>query len=208
MLKLFFIRFAALILIIGLDIMVGWFAFIMFFVVVPLLFWWFTRNDDNHTLADNKKSLKSDKDLLIYSQVREPLNIVKEESIIKKEYQYDSAVEEQLARKFNRKTKIFWAGDNHRTHPWSLMPGGCTVVVMYKDGKCVGYDKVKRPDRYLMKVTCEYLCDIDSNVQVDTVGEYIDGIYAVADGETELEEVWTQYDTSSPWDLLEAYRVK
>ena len=67
--------------------------------------------------------------------------------------QFKSKIELQLTTKALKTSPIFWVGDKHRTHPWSQRPGGCTVVVIYDDNKCFGYDKVKRPHRYIQKIS-------------------------------------------------------
>lgn len=47
---------------------------------------------------------------------------------------------------------LLWVGDSHRTHPWSLKPGGWNLVVAYYNGDVFGYDKIKVPSAYLAKV--------------------------------------------------------
>lgn len=124
------------------------------------------------------------------------------------ETEFQNIVDEQLLEKNNGCTEILWVGDKHRTHPWSMMPGGCTVVVLFKNGACLGYDKVKRPHKYLPKISQEYLCNEYSNYKTNTVEQYIDSIYAIHEGETKLNFVWNKYRGKSPWDLLETYSTK
>lgn len=40
-------------------------------------------------------------------------------------------------------------GDEYRTNPLSLTPGGYIVTVHLKSGKTLEYDKVKRPSSYV-----------------------------------------------------------
>jgi|TARA_B110000037_G_C17088050_1_gene492811 hypothetical protein len=42
-------------------------------------------------------------------------------------------------------------GDNHRTNPLSLQPGGSTVRVTFKNGDYRDYDKVKHPKAFITK---------------------------------------------------------
>jgi len=46
----------------------------------------------------------------------------------------------------------FKVGDEFRTSDKSRMPGGVTVVVVYKDGKKREYDKVKNSGAYIKTV--------------------------------------------------------
>jgi hypothetical protein len=39
--------------------------------------------------------------------------------------------------------------DEYRTNPLSLIPGGYTVMVEYKDGTILFYDKIKNPNAYI-----------------------------------------------------------
>lgn len=114
----------------------------------------------------------------------------------------------QLSAKEYKTIKIFWVGDKHRTHPWSIEPGGCTVVVLFKNGDCLGYDKVKRPHKYLPKVSSNYLCNILQNQKIDNLQDYIESVYAVKEGNIDLNLVWKHGDYSNPWDLLESYSTK
>ena len=119
--------------------------------------------------------------------------------------QFKSKIELQLTTKALKTSPIFWVGDKHRTHPWSQRPGGCTVVVIYDDNKCFGYDKVKRPHRYIQKISKEYLINYHSNIRIETLEEYIDCIYAVKENEVSLNLVWNKNMHSSPWDDLKEY---
>ena len=42
--------------------------------------------------------------------------------------------------------------DQFRTNELSFRPGGYTVVVVYKTGKSLEYDKVKYPQRYISRI--------------------------------------------------------
>lgn len=119
--------------------------------------------------------------------------------------QFKNNIQKQLIDKKNGSTVISWVEDEHRRHPWSIMPGGCTVVVIFSDKKCFGYDKVKRPHKYLQKITNDYICNLNCSQKVNNLESYIDSIYAVKEGETSLNSVWTRSDEVSPWDLLQKY---
>ena len=48
--------------------------------------------------------------------------------------------------------KEFKVGDQYRTNPLSLKPGGYEVTVVYQDGKRFVYDKVKKPGWYVKSI--------------------------------------------------------
>jgi hypothetical protein len=47
---------------------------------------------------------------------------------------------------------IFWVGDEYRTSPLSLEPGGSHVVIERWDGLILGYDKIKFTYEYVRKI--------------------------------------------------------
>jgi hypothetical protein len=44
-------------------------------------------------------------------------------------------------------------GDDFRTNPLSLKPGGYDVTVIYQSGKAFTYDKVKNPASYVTRIS-------------------------------------------------------
>ncbi|PQJ82694.1 hypothetical protein [Polaribacter glomeratus] len=122
--------------------------------------------------------------------------------------EFESEINQQLNIIKGSVTKIVWVGDSHRTHPWSLQPGGCTVVVLFKNKSCLGYDKVKRPDRYTLKIANDFLSNHYSNLHVDTLEQYINEIYLTSDSGVDLKKVWHSNMNQSPWSILEQYRTK
>jgi len=42
--------------------------------------------------------------------------------------------------------------DEYRTNHLSLIPGGYTVMVEYKDGTILFYDKIKNPNAYIERI--------------------------------------------------------
>lgn len=44
-------------------------------------------------------------------------------------------------------------GDDFRTNPLSLKPGGYEVTVIYQNGKSFTYDKVKTPSNYITRIS-------------------------------------------------------
>ena len=105
----------------------------------------------------------------------------------------------------NFKKVILWVGDEHRTHPWSLRPGGGTVVVVYKSGKILGYDKVKRPHRYIPKIFRGDKESIYSNWDDDTLykylEDYVESMGAAHADSDELEIIYRNGD--DPKNILE-----
>lgn len=124
------------------------------------------------------------------------------------EIEFKNCINSQLNKSLNESKDIFWVGDEHRNHPWSLAPGGSTVVVLFKDQKCIGYDKVKRPDRYTIKITTDYISNNISNKHFSSLEQYIKSIYLAEDGKIELKKVWDTNTNLSPWEILEKYRIK
>ncbi|PNW27299.1 MORN repeat-containing protein [Formosa algae] len=124
----------------------------------------------------------------------------------------ESDFEEEINNQLNEirggNTKIYWVGDEHRTHPWSLQPGGCTVVVLFKDKNCFGYDKVKRPDRYTRKISKDYVSNHYSNSRFSSLEDYINEIYLTSHSGVDLKRVWHSNMGSNPWAILEKYRTK
>lgn len=47
---------------------------------------------------------------------------------------------------------VKWVGDEYRTNPLSLEPGGTDVVVEYVGHIVLGYDKIKKSESYIDKV--------------------------------------------------------
>jgi hypothetical protein len=43
-------------------------------------------------------------------------------------------------------------GDQYRKNPLSLVPGGCSVMVEFKDGNVLIYDNIKSPYAYIQKL--------------------------------------------------------
>lgn len=154
-----------------------------------------------HNNAQKKEELNS----VVFQKVPEPAT----PAPIKRQGLSDQEFQKEIQQQFNtliRKSKrIFWVGDKHRTHPWSLRPGGCTVVVIYEDGECRGYDKVKRPHKYLRKVSEDYISNMKSNYRYKTLEDYINSLYAVREGEVKLRKVWSKGSNTSPWLVLEPY---
>lgn len=43
-------------------------------------------------------------------------------------------------------------GDEYRTNPLSLKPGGSVVMVVFSSGRTLEYDKVKSPKKYIATI--------------------------------------------------------
>ncbi len=107
--------------------------------------------------------------------------------------------------------KIFWVGDKHRSHPWSVRPGGNTVIVLYKDSKCYGYDKVKRPDSYMTKVIGETIKRVYSrndNYRMETMEEYLEEIFILKPTSQIVERVWSKNSRVKFSSSLEKFRTE
>ena len=70
-------------------------------------------------------------------------------------------------------------GDEYRTNPLSLSPGGSVVTVVFSDGRMLDYDKVKSPKKYVSKIP----------PKEDIVAVYVNGKHA-----------WTDKEDTKDWD--------
>lgn len=98
--------------------------------------------------------------------------------------------------------KVLWVDEEFRINPLSKKPGGNDIIIEYKDGKALGYDKIKFPSIYLDKVISDYfkiITDFENlhrNKKLEIVKIYINRIFARSyknDKEFEIkpfEEIW------------------
>jgi len=70
-------------------------------------------------------------------------------------------------------------GDEYRTNPLSLKPGGSIVTVVFSDGKMLDYDKVKSPKKYVASIP----------TRDDITAVYVNG-----------SQVWTDKEETKYWD--------
>ena len=70
-------------------------------------------------------------------------------------------------------------GDEFRTNPLSLKPGGSIVTVVFSNGKTLEYDKVKSPKKYVATIP----------QKEDIVAVYVNG-----------REVWTSKQETKYWE--------
>ena len=70
-------------------------------------------------------------------------------------------------------------GDEYRTNPLSLSPGGSIVTVVFSDGRMLDYDKVKSPKKYVSKIP----------QKDDIVAVYVNG-----------KQAWTDKEEKKYWD--------
>ena len=70
-------------------------------------------------------------------------------------------------------------GDEYRTNPLSLIPGGSLVTVVFSDGRMLDYDKVKSPKKYVSKIP----------QKEDITAVYVNG-----------NQVWTDKEETKYWD--------
>ena len=112
----------------------------------------------------------------------------------------------------NYRKEVFWVGDEHRVHPWSVEPGGSTVVVEYLNNQILGYDKVKRPHRYMPKIFKEdkrnIYCKWNDSTLYKYLNEYVSKTYAAKEGSNRLDSIWAQGDKRLVLEKLEKYKTK
>lgn len=112
----------------------------------------------------------------------------------------------------NFKKEILWVDNEHRTHPWSVRPGGGSVVVVYLTGKVLGYDKVKRPHRYIPKIFRGDKESIhtkwDDKTLYKYLLDYIESIGAAKPESDELNILYTNGDEVDIIELLKDYQTE
>lgn len=77
--------------------------------------------------------------------------------------------------------KIMRVGDQFRTNPLSLKPGGSIVTVVFSNGKMLDYDKVKSPKKYVASIP----------EREEIVAIYVNG-----------NQVWTDKEKKKFWDEI------
>jgi len=70
-------------------------------------------------------------------------------------------------------------GDEYRTNPLSLRPGGSIVSVVFSNGRTLDYDKVKSPKKYVASIP----------TRDDITAVYVNG-----------NQVWTDKEEKKYWD--------
>jgi hypothetical protein len=53
-------------------------------------------------------------------------------------------------------SKNLLVGDDFRTNPLSLKPGGYDITVIYETGKSFTYDKIKNPANYVTRISSNF----------------------------------------------------
>lgn len=98
--------------------------------------------------------------------------------------------------------KILWVDEEFRTNPLSKTLGGCDVIIEYKDGKILGYDKIKFPSIYVDKIINDYFGTItdfeklNRDKKLEIIKIYISRVFAKSykdDNEYMIkpfEEIW------------------
>lgn len=130
-------------------------------------------------------------------------------------------IKENIPKKSIRKKKILtvenygkeilWVGKDYRTHPWSHIPGGATIVVEFQDGHVIGYDNIKRPDKYLPLICQKDKRNIYSNWEDNTLykflDEYVHYVYAAKANNKNLNYIWKNGDDIKNIHKLKKYSV-
>lgn len=72
-------------------------------------------------------------------------------------------------------------GDEYRTNPLSLKPGGSIVTVVFSNGRMLDYDKVKSPKKYVGSIP----------EREDITAIFVNG-----------NQVWTNKEEIKFWDQI------
>jgi len=114
-------------------------------------------------------------------------------------------------------SSLFWVGQSYRTNELSLTPGGTNVIVHYRNGEVLGYNRIKYPSKYIDAILSRRvfgngtkLSEIPSEAAVEFISNEVVAIYAlkyedVDKGCEEYKEVWNCDSTQMPWDKMDDY---
>lgn len=84
--------------------------------------------------------------------------------------------------------KIIWVSKRFRTNPLSKIDGGSTVVVLFENGKCFGYDNIKDIESYTINIIDDYITK-NNNDHFNTLEEYVKEIYISNDNDN-IMKIW------------------
>ncbi len=110
---------------------------------------------------------------------------------------------------------ILWVADKYRVNPLSLIEGGSEVIVVYWSTEVFGYDKIKKPSKYIEKIHGrrysynseiydreQHLEEIKSSIRTVYARKYTEETYE----EEPFEMVWDSSTAERfPWEELEAF---
>jgi hypothetical protein len=115
-------------------------------------------------------------------------------------------------------SQVIWVPVKYRTNPLSHQPGGADVVVEYHNKDIFGYDRIKKPARYISAIWNDSISKIykdyhewDEEEQLDEIKSNIRSIHARCYNEDDFEriyfeEIWnSETSMELPWKLLESF---
>jgi hypothetical protein len=91
--------------------------------------------------------------------------------------------------------KVLHVGDEYRTNPLSLEPGGSTIEVTLVNGNVLVYDKIKMPNRYIRSLYVEHMAKKTPIAKVSLEGRI------VYDKETKTDEYGIDSNITPPLEL-------
>lgn len=174
-------------------------------VVVIIIIFIFSTNDKRDS---NKKEIKSQDNQAPILADKISKHPIETNISSLSENEFKKEIERRFLKISSYSNEIFWVKDKDRKHAWSLIPGGCTVVVMYKNKACRGYDKVKKPHSYVKSISREYLVNTRSNKKHISIEQFISEIYLAGENSVDISEVWNSDMGINPWKVLEEYKDK
>ena len=98
--------------------------------------------------------------------------------------------------------KLFWIEDDQRINNLSRQPGGVTLVIVYNNGKVLGYDKIKYPSKYSEVVVSKEVGEEINNIYMSN---YVDTVFVKTELGLNFVEVWPKKQ-EQPESLSDALR--
>lgn len=92
----------------------------------------------------NNPSIQKEDDNLSSSQIE-----TKQKKFKKSSEEFYAGLPEDLVN------SVFWVAREHRTHPYSHVPGGYDVIFEFCNSKILEYDWIKSPSAYVKKIICD-----------------------------------------------------
>jgi hypothetical protein len=99
--------------------------------------------------------------------------------------------------------KIQWVEDSERLNPLSFIEGGTTLVLLFKNGNVLGYDKIKYPSRYIHEILRS-----PSFRSIIDIYKDVDRVFVAYSHDLRFSEAWSKDSSVSLVASLQQYDSK
>ena len=110
------------------------------------------------------------------------------------------------------KSIIFWVNDKFRINDLSLVNGGTDIVVEYRNGKVIGYNKVKYPSKYIEKIFVDKFEDLVPTIEVlkqNVIRIFVRRNDTLNSSIEKFTEIWnSKSSVEMPYEVLDCYQLK